>query len=115
MIRKKVLMAMLGLSLAAGSSALAQGTAVDDSGNVSMTGKITSVTSDSFVIEHGGGTSEVTFSNMNDSNIQMMRDTNILSEGSYVTVDGKLAKGDFNRPVIEARDIYVQAAPAAAD
>ncbi len=98
---------LLALALIA-FPALAQNASVNNSGDIRLSGKISAITRDSFIITHDGGTSEVMFSSMNSKNIEKMREANILQDGSYVTVEGKLKDGPFNRAVVAADNIYVQ-------
>lgn len=109
MIRRMALCTMIGLTLAA-APAKAQTTAVDDSGNIVISGEITFISRDSFTITQGDGAdTQVMFSSMNEDNIEKLRESNVLRTGSRVTVEGELGEGPFNNTVIEADNIYVQA------
>lgn len=89
--------------------ALAQDAAVNSNGDIRISGQVSTITRDSFIITHGSGSSEVMFSSMSDKTVSRLRDTDILQDGSYVTVEGRLKDGPLGRGVVEARDIYVQA------
>lgn len=85
-------------------------TTVTGDGKVIITGEVSNITRDTFKITQDGRISEVMFDRMNDDNIKKMREANILQNGAFVTVEGKLDEGPFNRTVIKADNIYVQSA-----
>ena len=99
---------ILAVLLLLSAPALAQNAAVDGQGQIRMTGQISSISLDSFTIEHANGTTDVTFDKMSAENVRRLEEADIIQPGSYVVVEGRLAEGPLNRAVIEADNIYVQ-------
>ena len=77
--------------------------------DIVMSGTITDLDDDGFILSTGETSTQVSFANLkNNADV-----TGLLKDGMKVTVRGALAKGAFNDPEIRASDISAFQEPSA--
>jgi uncharacterized protein YdeI (BOF family) len=81
---------------------------VSNTGHITISGNIDSVSSDSFILLYNDERVEVSMDSINNETIDQLIDTNIIKPGSYITVTGKIDKGLVN-PIIMADTIKLLA------
>ena len=95
---------LLGVPSANSNTAL-----VTDDGYIAMTGYIDYVSIDTFtIITDNDDHIEVSMDEINDETLDQLLDSDVLTEGKYVTVRGELEDG-ISGPVIKAETINVHA------
>lgn len=111
---QQILYALLGLTFIATLFASANARSADNvvvvggKDQVTMSGEISSIEMDGFVLKHDNGVTLVSLKDIEKKDKDALQAAGIIKAGNKVVVNGKLDKGSFNNPVIVADNIVVE-------
>ena len=86
--------------------AAAQTAYVDESGFMTIEGRVTSTSRDEFEMSYDDENIVVGMDNVNDDTIETMIDGNIIKDGSFITVTGKIEE-QYGKMRVNATSINV--------
>ncbi len=89
------------------SNAIAASTFIDESGNITVSGKVMYVGNEDFSIVVNDEQIEIQMDQINDETIEYLTDNNIVKKGSFVKVYGELGDGIGGNQVIKAETIQL--------